>query len=164
MTNVAETPAFPAIFRTLNPIMWLVNLDRAIGPSRAPCTDSLTSRSARTPRATAKDTSLVMKPRAHSQNQIVRRPLPDAPDPMLLKGNPMSILQSAAPSATSSPSLLRRMSALAAAILRCHELYRQRRGLKVLDDAMLRDIGLSRHEALTEAARPIWDVPTHWRR
>ncbi len=29
MTNVAETPAFPAISRTLNPIMWLLNLDRA---------------------------------------------------------------------------------------------------------------------------------------
>ncbi len=76
----------------------------------------------------------------------------------------MSILQSAAPSATSLPSVLRRMSALVAAFLRHHELHRQRRGLKVLSDAMLRDIGRSRHEALTEAARPIWDVPAYWRR
>lgn len=32
-----------------------------------------------------------------------------------------------------------------------------------MDDAMLADIGLTRGEALAEAARPIWDVPANWR-
>ncbi len=33
-----------------------------------------------------------------------------------------------------------------------------------LDDAMLADIGLTRGQAQAEAARPIWEVPSHWRR
>lgn len=40
----------------------------------------------------------------------------------------------------------------------------ERRRLAELDDATLRDIGLSRDEALQEALRPIWDVPPRWRR
>ncbi|ABV94511.1 conserved hypothetical protein [Dinoroseobacter shibae DFL 12 = DSM 16493] len=56
------------------------------------------------------------------------------------------------------PSLSRRaLSALVG-------LWRTRRALRDLDDRMLRDIGVSRSEALTEARRPIWDVPTGWRR
>ncbi len=39
---------------------------------------------------------------------------------------------------------------------------RQRRNLARLDDHLLNDIGLSRHEAHTEAAKPAWDVPSHW--
>lgn len=42
-------------------------------------------------------------------------------------------------------------------------LYRQRRALGNLDDAALHDIGVSRAEARAEAARPVWDVPAHWR-
>ncbi len=42
-------------------------------------------------------------------------------------------------------------------------LRRQRRMLVRLDDHALRDIGLSRADAQDEAARPIWDVPSHWR-
>ena len=42
--------------------------------------------------------------------------------------------------------------------------YRQRRALARLDDARLADLGLSRAEALTEARRPVWDVPGHWLR
>jgi hypothetical protein len=41
-------------------------------------------------------------------------------------------------------------------------LLRQRRDLARLDDHMLRDIGLTRAEALTEAQRPAWDAPGHW--
>ncbi|MBV0913887.1 DUF1127 domain-containing protein [Rhodobacteraceae bacterium ASV31] len=41
--------------------------------------------------------------------------------------------------------------------------YRQRRALARLDDAALRDIGLSQAEAATESSRPIWDVPGYWR-
>ena len=42
-------------------------------------------------------------------------------------------------------------------------LRRQRRRLAELDDHMLRDIGLSREEALREASRG-WGAPDHWRR
>ncbi len=41
---------------------------------------------------------------------------------------------------------------------------RQRHQLSRLDDAALDDIGLTRADALSEAARPLWDVPTAWRR
>ncbi|MFD1342402.1 DUF1127 domain-containing protein [Litorisediminicola beolgyonensis] len=54
------------------------------------------------------------------------------------------------------PGLFHRLSAFSA-------LARQRRALARLDDARLADIGLTRHEALTEAARPAWDAPDHWR-
>jgi len=40
--------------------------------------------------------------------------------------------------------------------------WRQRRHLDRLNDALLRDIGLTRAEAESEARRPIWDVPQHW--
>lgn len=43
-------------------------------------------------------------------------------------------------------------------------LWRQRRALGALDAAALRDIGISRAQALDEAERPIWDVPANWRR
>lgn len=41
---------------------------------------------------------------------------------------------------------------------------RQRRRLAELDDALLRDIGLTRDEARAEARRPLWDVPESWLR
>lgn len=40
---------------------------------------------------------------------------------------------------------------------------RQRRALAALDAHSLRDLGLTRDQALAEAARPVWDVPPHWR-
>ena len=43
-------------------------------------------------------------------------------------------------------------------------LWEQRRKLAKLDDAALRDIGLTRDEAVTEAERPLWDVPANWLR
>jgi len=43
-------------------------------------------------------------------------------------------------------------------------LARSRKALADLDDRMLRDIGLTRAEARSEAARPAWDVPAGWRR
>ncbi|KAA2313636.1 DUF1127 domain-containing protein [Pseudooceanicola sediminis] len=42
-------------------------------------------------------------------------------------------------------------------------IHRERRALHHLDDALLRDIGLTRHEARTEARRPAWDAPERWR-
>jgi uncharacterized protein YjiS (DUF1127 family) len=45
------------------------------------------------------------------------------------------------------------------------EAMRSSRGrLAVLDDHLLRDIGLSREAALEEAARKDWDAPEHWYR
>ena len=43
-------------------------------------------------------------------------------------------------------------------------LSRQRRALADLADTQLRDIGVSRSEAETEANRAVWDVPHQWRR
>lgn len=42
-------------------------------------------------------------------------------------------------------------------------LYHQRRALAQLDDAALEDLGLTRHEAIEEARRPLWDIPSNWR-
>ncbi|MDA7967099.1 DUF1127 domain-containing protein [Ruegeria sp.] len=39
---------------------------------------------------------------------------------------------------------------------------KQRRALARLDDRALDDIGITRAQARTEAARPIWDAPLHW--
>jgi uncharacterized protein YjiS (DUF1127 family) len=42
-------------------------------------------------------------------------------------------------------------------------LHYSRRSLERMDDALLRDIGITREEAYREARRPIWDVPASWR-
>lgn len=39
-------------------------------------------------------------------------------------------------------------------------VWKQRNALRNLDDAALKDIGLSRREAEREASRPFWDLPT----
>ncbi len=44
------------------------------------------------------------------------------------------------------------------------EVRRQRRALSSLDDALLRDIGVSPEEARREVDKPAWDVPVTWRR
>lgn len=54
------------------------------------------------------------------------------------------------------PSIWRRFLNLTA-------LSRQRQTLAQLDDSLLRDVGLTPDQARAEAARPIWDVPQHWR-
>ena len=47
------------------------------------------------------------------------------------------------------------------------EFARSRRALRQLDDHLLRDIGLTRHEAEALASQPFranaWDAPPHWR-
>ena len=52
---------------------------------------------------------------------------------------------------------------LPALVLGLAALARSRRRLIDLDDHLLRDIGLDRAEALAEAARPLWDAPSHWK-
>jgi uncharacterized protein YjiS (DUF1127 family) len=54
-------------------------------------------------------------------------------------------------------NLAQRADRVITALLRWHELARQRRALLSLDDHMLKDIGLSRADAAREAARPFWD-------
>ena len=49
-------------------------------------------------------------------------------------------------------------------IRRALSLHSERQAFRRMDDALLRDIGLTRDQAMKEAARPIWDVPTTWRR
>jgi len=44
-------------------------------------------------------------------------------------------------------------------LLRWNELARQRTALRQLDERTLRDMGISRHDALSEARRPFWDDP-----
>lgn len=39
---------------------------------------------------------------------------------------------------------------------------RQRNFLARLDDRTLADIGLTRDQAVTEATRPMWDLPANW--
>lgn len=41
-------------------------------------------------------------------------------------------------------------------------LSRSRRSLARLDDHLLRDIGLTRTEAMAETSRAAWDAPSHW--
>lgn len=53
---------------------------------------------------------------------------------------------------------------LASTINAAMATWRQRRHLEKLDDNALKDIGISRHQAETEANRPLWDVPNHWLR
>lgn len=58
-------------------------------------------------------------------------------------------------------------AALRAAVARARHAnatWRERQRLAALDDARLHDLGLTRHEAETEAARPIWDIPAAPRR
>ncbi|ONH82259.1 hypothetical protein APZ41_015645 [Roseomonas mucosa] len=43
-------------------------------------------------------------------------------------------------------------------LARVHHAIESRRQLAEMDDRMLSDIGISRSEALTEAARPAWDL------
>lgn len=62
-----------------------------------------------------------------------------------------------APSPAARPSLLARLRDLSA-------LWTQRRRLAELDEAALRDMGLTRSEVDAEARRPVWDAPAHWHR
>lgn len=43
-------------------------------------------------------------------------------------------------------------------------LRKQRRALAQLEDSQLADIGLTRAQAMHEASRSAWDVPSTWRR
>ncbi|TBN37475.1 DUF1127 domain-containing protein [Paracoccus subflavus] len=44
-----------------------------------------------------------------------------------------------------------------------HAVWRSRRALAALQPHHLRDVGLSSEQVSQEIARPVWDVPSHWR-
>ena len=59
---------------------------------------------------------------------------------------------------------LRGLSGVVAAVLRWREVRKQRRALLALSDHLLRDIGISRADAVQEASRPFWDTDVEaWR-
>jgi uncharacterized protein YjiS (DUF1127 family) len=69
--------------------------------------------------------------------------------------------EAVAPATASTALLLRRVAgrALAAGferLLLWHELARQRRQLEMMDDRMLKDIGLTRADVESEAQKPFW--------
>ena len=45
------------------------------------------------------------------------------------------------------------------AFARALDVWRQRRALERLDDAALRDLGLTRADVSREVARPLWSLP-----
>lgn len=55
------------------------------------------------------------------------------------------------------------LARLPSRLLAASALKRSRHSLRQLDDRLLRDIGLTRAEALSEADRAPWDAPAHWR-
>lgn len=59
---------------------------------------------------------------------------------------------------------LRSVRSVGAVVTRLLSAQRQRQKLRDLPDHLLDDIGLTRREALEEAAKPVWDVPGFWRR
>lgn len=56
----------------------------------------------------------------------------------------------------------RALARLPARGLHLAAVVRSRRRLALLDDRLLRDIGLTRAEAVTEVERPAWGAPSHW--
>jgi len=54
------------------------------------------------------------------------------------------------------PGIRVRLGAALARLREWHEVYRQRRALLGLSDAMLKDIGISRADALREGEKPFW--------
>ena len=73
----------------------------------------------------------------------------------------LHISRPAADALTGRRSLARR---LAGHLGRSLETRAQRQALAALDPHLLADLGISRAQAVDEAARPLWDVPAGWRK
>ena len=70
------------------------------------------------------------------------------------------------PTLSASQSDVRRMAYqkwlhFAHHFLTCLDVARQRRQLLALDERTLKDVGISRIDALREANRNFWDIPEH---
>ncbi|MBE9639743.1 DUF1127 domain-containing protein [Salipiger mangrovisoli] len=59
--------------------------------------------------------------------------------------------------------VVRRRTPLLSRLAGLFAVARQRRKLADLDDHLLRDLGLTKAEAIDEARRGFWDAPNHWR-
>ncbi len=66
--------------------------------------------------------------------------------------------------ATASHATVAPRISVLAKLMQARGLWRQRQQLKSLDKAILKDIGVTRDEALREAERSIWDAPASWTR
>ena len=55
------------------------------------------------------------------------------------------------------------LSRLPSRLLGLATLARSRHSLARLDDHLLRDIGVTRDQAMAEASRAPWDAPSHWK-
>ncbi|WP_137110362.1 DUF1127 domain-containing protein [Rhodobacter sp. SY28-1] len=75
----------------------------------------------------------------------------------------MSSRRLALPLASRLHHLAATLSRFPSRLLHMAALTRSRRSLSRLDDHLLRDIGLTREEALAEAERRGWDAPSHWK-
>lgn len=73
-----------------------------------------------------------------------------------MKGQKGYALAAAAPRHLSLSPMLRK---LGQQLKRWYQLAQQRRRLASLNDAALKDLGLSRADVLQEAERPFWDDP-----
>lgn len=58
----------------------------------------------------------------------------------------------------------RRRASVFSVLAHLYSVWRQRQALKKLDAAQLRDIGITREQALAEARRAFWDAPSSWLR
>lgn len=68
------------------------------------------------------------------------------------------------PARTAALLRLPRLPRLLPWVVRALALRRQRAHLLRLDDHLLRDIGLTRDDAVREGTRPLWDAPAPWHR
>jgi len=78
---------------------------------------------------------------------------------MTMTAHPLAARPLAAPLsfAAPRPNLLARLGAALA-------VRHQRRQLAAMEAHRLADLGLTRAQALAEAERPMWNVPSHWLR
>lgn len=74
----------------------------------------------------------------------------------------MSLRSSTLPLADSLYRLRRGLAGFPTRIQSAAALARSRRRLLLLDEHLLRDIGLTRAEAMSETSRSPWDAPAHW--
>lgn len=56
----------------------------------------------------------------------------------------------------------RRRFSLLKTLFQAMQIQRQRRALQTLDEAALRDMGLTRGDVERESQRPVWDAPEIW--
>lgn len=82
---------------------------------------------------------------------------------MFLKGYAMFASLHTSTLAVARVQTSRPLGDLVARLRSAVTLRTQRQHLLSLDDARLCDIGLTREQAMAEAARPLWDVPHGWR-